>query len=302
MKREASHTSDRRSAKPASETRTLVTFIAISAVLHLALMAGIVLLPALAPAKRYIPTVVNVSLVSLPAQGSSTVEAVAPEIPAATPPPPVEAEVKVEPVKPPTPPPPPPKPVEKVAIDPAPKASKKVKESLKHKTFKPSNVVKESVSKLAKEVEEKPRPSKLDQTLQRLKREVERSGKNPRAGRAGPAGTPDGRPGRTGLTSAQEQDRVRIYQAEIAYQVQKNWAFSEQLAGGREDLEVALGIKILADGEIEDIWFDKRSGNRHLDESAYRAIVKSNPLPALPQGLFGSHYTVGLRFGPSGIK
>ena len=155
--------------------------------------------------------------------------------------------------------------------------------------------------KLAKEVDEKRHPT-LEDTLKRLKQEVEREDKKPRSGRSGPVGTPSGRPGGSGLTSAQERDRVRIYQAEIAYQVQKNWAFSEQLAGGRTDIEAALGIKIMSDGEITDIWFDQRSGNRHLDESAYRAIVKSNPLPPLPQGLFGSQYTVGLRFGPGGIK
>jgi colicin import membrane protein len=98
------------------------------------------------------------------------------------------------------------------------------------------------------------------------------------------------------------QDRIRLYQAEIAYKIQHNWAFAEQLAGGRTDLEVALGIKILPDGEIEEIWFDQRSGNRHLDESAYRAIQKSSPLPPLPPDLFPQHYIVGLRFGPRGIK
>ncbi len=298
MKKEAAHTSAKRITGTELENRSLIYFIAISAVLHLMLIAGIILVPALAPAKRYIPTVVDVSLVSLPAQGSEPVETVVseePEIQAAVP---EKVEVKPEPVK---PPPPPPKPVEKVSIEPVPKTSKKVKESLKHKTFKPSEVVKESVTKLAKEVDEQRHPT-LEDTLKRLKREVAREDKKPRSGRSGPVGTPSGRPGGSGLTSAQERDRVRIYQAEIAYQVQKNWAFSEQLAGGRTDIEAALGIKIMPDGEITDIWFDQRSGNRHLDESAYRAIVKSNPLPPLPQGLFGSQYTIGLRFGPGGIK
>jgi colicin import membrane protein len=301
MKKEAVQTSARGISGSNPETHKLIYFIAISAVLHLVFMAGIILAPALAPAKRYIPTVVNVSLVSLPALGNPTVETAGPEKQEVQEPPAEKVEIKPEPVEPPPPPPPPPKPVEKVSIEPVPKVSKTPKESLKHKTFKPSTVVKESVTKLAKEVEEK-RPPTLDDTLKRLKREVESTAKNPRSGATGPVGTPDGRTGRSGMTSAQEQDRVRIYQAEIAYQVQKNWAFSEQLAGARADIEVALGIKIAADGEISDIWFDQRSGNRHLDESAYRAIVKSNPLPPFPQGLFGSQYTVGLRFGPGGIK
>ena len=297
MKNEAPQSSSQGVAGTRSQNRTLVYFIAISAVLHIVMIAVIILIPALAPAKRYIPSVVNVSLVSIPPKGSAPVETVVPQKPTAKEAEPKKVEVKPEPVK----PPPPSKPVKKVAIEPAPKKSKKVKKSLKHKTFKPSKVVKQTVTKLEKEVEEKRQPS-LEDTLNRLKREVAREEKKPRTRPSGPVGTPTGRPGGSGLTSAQEQDRVRVYQAEIAYQVQKNWAFSEQLAGGRTDIEAALGIKIMPNGEITDIWFDQRSGNRHLDESAYRAIVKSNPLPPLPQGLFGSNYTVGLRFGPGGIK
>jgi colicin import membrane protein len=298
MKKEAPQSSSQGLVGTKPENRTLIYFIGISAVLHIILIAVIILIPALAPAKRYIPSVVNVSLVSIPAKGSAPVEAVVPKKPEIEKAEPKKVEVKPEPVK---PTPPPPKPVDKVAIEPVPKKSKKVKKSLKHKTFKPSKVVKQTVTKLEKEVEENRQPS-LEDTLDRLKREVAREEKKPRASKSGPAGTPTGRPGGSGLTSAQERDRVRVYQAEIAYQVQKNWAFSEQLAGGRTDIEAALGIKIMPNGEITDIWFDQRSGNRHLDESAYRAIVKSNPLPPLPQGLFGSNYTVGLRFGPSGIK
>ena len=298
MKKKAPQSSSQGVAGTRSQNRALIYFIAISAVLHIVMIAVIILIPALAPAKRYIPSVVNVSLVSIPPKGSAPVEAVVPQKPEVKKAEPKKVEVEPEPVK---PPPPPPKPVEKVAIDPVPKKSKKVKKSLKHKTYKPSKVVKQTVTKLEKEVEEKRQPS-LEDTLNRLKREVAREEKKPRTRPSGPVGTPTGRSGGSGLTSAQERDRVRVYQAEIAYQVQKNWAFSEQLAGGRTDIEAALGIKIMSNGEITDIWFDHRSGNRHLDESAYRAIVKSNPLPPLPQGLFGSNYTVGLRFGPSGIK
>jgi colicin import membrane protein len=95
---------------------------------------------------------------------------------------------------------------------------------------------------------------------------------------------------------------VRQGAPEIQYQIQKNWAFSQQLAGDNTQLEAILAIKILRNGEIEDIWFDKKSGNTYLDESAYKAIVKSNPLPALPKDYMQSFYEIGLRFGPKGLK
>jgi len=165
-------------------------------------------------------------------------------------------------------------------------------------------VIKDAVSKMEKNVEDT-RPSKLEETLNRLKKQVEkedRSRKTEAGAGPGQAGSMVGSPTGTGLTSGQFQSRVQVYQAEIAYQVQKNWVFSELMSGARTDLEAILGFKIRPNGEISDIWFDQRSGNTYLDESAYRAIVKSNPLPPLPTGLFAGDYTVGIRFGPKGIK
>ena len=118
---------------------------------------------------------------------------------------------------------------------------------------------------------------------------------NAGAGVAGPAGG-------SGTGGARVQESILIYQAEIQYQIQKNWAFSQQLAGDNTELEAVLAIKILRNGEIEDIWFDKKSGNAYLDDSAYKAIVKSNPLPPLPNDYMRPFYKIGLRFGPKGLK
>jgi colicin import membrane protein len=115
------------------------------------------------------------------------------------------------------------------------------------------------------------------------------------AGRVGPIGG-------SGTGGIRVQESILIYQAEIQYQIQKNWAFSQQLAGDNTELEAVLAIKILRSGEIEEIWFDKKSGNAYLDDSAYKALVKSNPLPPLPKDYMRSDYKIGLRFGPKGLK
>ena len=115
------------------------------------------------------------------------------------------------------------------------------------------------------------------------------------AGRAGPVGG-------SGTGRVRIQGSILIYQAEIQYQIQKNWAFSQQLAGENTQMEAVLAIKILRNGEIEDIWFDKKSGNAYLDDSAYKALVKSNPLPPLPKDYMRPDYKIGLRFGPKGLK
>jgi colicin import membrane protein len=64
-------------------------------------------------------------------------------------------------------------------------------------------------------------------------------------------------------------------------------------------MEVRILIKILKSGQIRDIWFETRSGNRFLDESALKAVKKSNPLSPLPRGY--NTYDVGLIFTPSGL-
>ena len=74
-----------------------------------------------------------------------------------------------------------------------------------------------------------------------------------------------------------ELELIDIYRMEIAWRVQKNWAFPESLAGSKKDLVVELAFTVLPNGEIRDVWFDKRSGNQYLDDSAKRAVLKANP-------------------------
>ena len=163
-----------------------------------------------------------------------------------------------------------------------------------------------AIKQVQKKVDESD-SSSVKEALNRLKKKVEETeaagpqsyeSSNTKAGSA-VIGAGEG----TGTAGgSQTIDAIRIYQAEIQYQIQKNWAFSQQLAGDSSTLEAVLAIKILRDGEIDDIWFDKKSGNSYLDESAYKAIVKSNPLPALPREYIGSFYKIGLIFGPKGLK
>ncbi|MCK4619493.1 MAG: TonB C-terminal domain-containing protein, partial [Desulfobacterales bacterium] len=93
---------------------------------------------------------------------------------------------------------------------------------------------------------------------------------------------------------------IDIYRPQVDYYIKKNWVFSEQLAGEHIDLEVKIVIKIMANGHITDIWFEKRSGNSYLDESAYKAIKKSSPLPPLPKGHDFYHFLLG--FTPKGVN
>ena len=72
------------------------------------------------------------------------------------------------------------------------------------------------------------------------------------------------------------------------------------MAGMNQNLEVRILIKILKSGEIRDISYETRSGNRYLDESAKKAIRRANPLPELPKGM--ASYELVLGFSPRGLK
>jgi colicin import membrane protein len=95
---------------------------------------------------------------------------------------------------------------------------------------------------------------------------------------------------------------IDIYRVEIAYQVQRNWAFPDQLAGGRSDLQTLLVFKVMPNGEIKDLFFTDRSGNSHFDESAYRAVMKADPVEPHPKSVSRPYVQMGLRFTPEGIQ
>lgn len=82
----------------------------------------------------------------------------------------------------------------------------------------------------------------------------------------------------------------------------KNWAFAQQLASGTGNLVASIVFKVMPDGSIEDIFFTDRSGNSYLDDSAYKAIVKSSPVKPHPEGLARAYIEMGLRFTPEGVR
>jgi colicin import membrane protein len=290
-------------------SHSMVFPFGVSFLFHLVIIGAMIFMPEFGSGPRFRTGVVNVNLVSLPSPGPDTGGPAA----AVVKPKPVEKKPPQKPaVKVPEPKPEPkpkPKPVPVVkkppkAVSLAPK-KKKIKKSLKKKTLDREKIINSAIEGIEKKVE-KTRTDSVAAAIDRLKRQVGESesqvakgsgatSSKAGAGRAGPVGS-------FGTGAVRVQESILIYQAEIQYQIQKNWAFSQQLAGENTQLEAVLAIKILRSGEIEDIWFDKKSGNAYLDDSAYKALVKSNPLPPLPKDYMRSDYKIGLRFGPKGLK
>jgi colicin import membrane protein len=93
----------------------------------------------------------------------------------------------------------------------------------------------------------------------------------------------------------------KIYYNLIWKRIRSGWVLPDAALAGQKNLEAIIGIRISPNGQIEDIQFEKKSGNPIFDESALRAIQKASPLPPLPPGFEGERFDVGVRFTPSDL-
>ncbi len=278
------------------EPRALFFTFVISTILHLIFFAALIFVPGPKPYKHFSSSVINVSMVALPGQkkvpgagrltGFELEKKIAKPEKAQVPKilPEITAKADQDFSK---------------AVSVSPKR-KRIKKSLKKKTFKSSRVVKSVIARVEKRVEES-RPNPVAEAIERLKNKVATGRQEPQSG-TGVTSPSTGIPGSPGAGGKKALGLIDIYRMQISYYIEKNWAFSKQLAGGRIDLAAVVVIRIMRNGEIKDVWFEKKSGNTYFDESAYKAVMKSDPLPMLPKGYSRPYYNLGLIFTPSGLR
>lgn len=267
------------------DTRKVFWMFAVSAVCHLVFFALMMFMPSsFTSSHRMAPRAISVDLVSLPAGEPAPT----PPVPEAKPAPVVKQE---------TPPPeavpiPTPKP-DPVPIAPKPKPQKVVK-SLKKKTLKKDKIKKTVVQKPAPPPS-KPRQSKVSKAIESMRSKVATQEK---ARATSGTGTTTG----GGSGGAAVLSRIQNYKIEAAIAVSQNWAFSRQLAAADEQLETLIRFRILPNGDIADIEIVQPSGNRYLDESAFRAVKKASPVAPHPEGVSRPFIEVGVRATPAGFR
>jgi colicin import membrane protein len=293
------------------ESRTMVFYFGISLVIHLIFIGSVVFMPDFSPRPRLGQGAIHVSLVSLPGPPP----AAAPEnSPAPAPAAKAEAVPPKEPQPAPkaavidTPPPEPapvlPKPAKTVSL--APKQDKpKVKTSLKKRTQNRRKMIDQALTGVQKNVE-KSQSDSVRQALDRLKKKVAQS--EAAASQSGQQSEEmigakgSGMPGAAGSGGRRALEIVDLYKIEVAFQVERHWAFSQQVAGNARLLQTKVVFKVLPNGELTDIEFTRHSGNSYLDDSVYRAIVKASPVSPHPAGINLPYVTVAVRFTPEGLK
>ncbi|RJR17796.1 MAG: TonB family protein [Desulfobacteraceae bacterium] len=157
--------------------------------------------------------------------------------------------------------------------------AKKVLETPKDKVDKPktppSKLIEDALSRIEKKVEGQRKAAKEKEALAKAVSEI---------GAQARKEVEDGVPGRGG--GAVQGVAIQIYQAEVASTIKRNWSFPATHLDPRtkKELEAIVVVTVRSDGSIVNSRFTRRSPSPAFDESAMRAIDRSNPLPPFPEG------------------
>ncbi|MEW6615271.1 MAG: TonB family protein [Thermodesulfobacteriota bacterium] len=252
--------------------------------LHLAVIAFVITAPALYIERASPPRIYMVNLVSAPSEkplglGEQETDREVEKI---------ESIEKITPA-----------PIRKIAkeVPAAPLKKRVIREDSFTKKVSPDEIkdrelnkkIDEAINRLKEEDRDSNR--KIEEAISRIKRDASVQG-NVTAETNTPKGGGVIASGITGL-------RFKIYYTIIWGKIKESWVLPEGLIKNKEGLEAVISFKILRDGEIKDIKFEKTSGNAYFDKSVLRAVEKANPLPSLPVEHKGGYLDIGVRFHSS---
>ena len=92
--------------------------------------------------------------------------------------------------------------------------------------------------------------------------------------------------------------QMKVYYSVIWSMIKEKWALPEGILHNA-NLETVIEAKILKNGSVASLSFEKQSGNRYFDESALKAIKKVEKFPPLPEWLNKKYIALGIRFHSS---
>jgi len=92
--------------------------------------------------------------------------------------------------------------------------------------------------------------------------------------------------------------KMKVYYSVVWSMIKENWALPKGILPD-DNLKAIIEAKILRNGSVSHLNFEKRSGNTYFDESAIKAIRKASPFPPLPEWLDERYIDLGIRFHSS---
>ncbi|BHH83300.1 energy transducer TonB [Desulforhopalus sp. 52FAK] len=110
-----------------------------------------------------------------------------------------------------------------------------------------------------------------------------------------------GSQGSAKVSSSSSSKISRMYYAAITNKLLQYWALPESMQKQSNLLSTAV-ITINKNGQIADIFFEQRSGDRVFDQFVTQTIRAANPMPAIPAAMKKQRVEIGLNFKPGGIQ
>lgn len=101
--------------------------------------------------------------------------------------------------------------------------------------------------------------------------------------------------------SAEANAQLADYYSVIWSRIKSQW----NLPGGinpKDNIEAVVQVRIMKNGAITGISFEKKSGLAYFDNSILRALKKADPLPPLPPWYRENGLDIGIRFLSSDLR
>lgn len=95
--------------------------------------------------------------------------------------------------------------------------------------------------------------------------------------------------------------KMEAYKALIRSRIKGKWTYTQGILPG-EQWETSVEMRILRSGVVAEMSIEKKSGNRHFDESVLKAIRKASPFPPLPEWFGENSLDAVIRFHSSELK
>ena len=163
-----------------------------------------------------------------------------------------------------------------------------------------SIIVKREVSRLSSTPVKKEEASKLtiEKAISALR---QKESSTPQAAPAAKPSAAASTPARGNVPGGQSSSRLSEYTGFIKSRIKSNWTLPQTLRP-KDNVETIIEVRILRNGAVERINFEKRSGNRYVDDSAMKAVQKSMPFPPFPDGMMDNYIERSIRFHSSELR
>ncbi|HOO89428.1 MAG TPA: TonB family protein [Syntrophales bacterium] len=137
----------------------------------------------------------------------------------------------------------------------------------------------------------------VDRAIENIKKKMASATATKEESRSSAATKEEPRPSPSGGSSEMNM-KMKVYYSVIWSMIKEKWALPESILSDN-DLETVIGARILKNGSVSELNFEKRSGNRYFDESALKAIKKVGDFPPLPEWVHEEYIDLGIRFHSS---